>query len=233
MIWSSLSVLGLGLSVFIVLCLFSRWQPHWPLAFLVCLVLAGGVTHWIKFSMHAPRPAAVMAPGQLVIIGPTLKTHSMPSGHTVSAFACAAIILLSLRRGAPRQPRLPGMVRAGLTLSVLVVAVLIGLSRIAVGAHWPSDVVVGAGLGWACGALSLIAAERWVQHQRPVSAVIWWVLSGAQIVVGVVMLRIDTGFPLAHGLQWALGLASVASGLWHASAGLPGPAAAHPRTHHV
>jgi membrane-associated phospholipid phosphatase len=34
-----------------------------------------------------------------------------------------------------------------LRISVLVLAVLAGLSRISVGAHWPEDVLAGAALG--------------------------------------------------------------------------------------
>ena len=57
---------------------------------------------------------------------------SFPSGHTTSAFAAACA--LGYMRPEWRRPLLAG-------------AVLIGLSRILVGAHFPSDVVAGAILG--------------------------------------------------------------------------------------
>jgi membrane-associated phospholipid phosphatase len=214
--WSALTVMGLGLSVFIVLALFAQRQPHWPLAFLLCLVLAGGLTHAVKGALDAPRPAAVVPPGQLVIIGQTLRTHSMPSGHTVSAFAFAALVILSLRRKAPHAPQASAAARGVLGAAVMAAAVLVAWSRIAVGAHWPSDVLVGAGLGWCSGAVSLVLAERWTASVPQPSRAWWLVLAAVQIGAGVAMMRIDTGYPLAQWLQWTLGAASVASGLWHA-----------------
>lgn len=215
-LWSMLSVAGLGLSVFIALAWFAHRQPHWPLAFLICLLIAGGLTHAAKFALQAPRPAAVLPPDHLEIIGVSLKAHSMPSGHTVSAFACAAIVVLSMRRSAPHPWARAPWLRTALTLLALGAATLVGLSRIAVGAHWPSDVVVGAGLGWSCGTLALLGAERW---RGPYAGPAWvWrtlIVALAQVGAGAAMLVIDTGYPLAQVFQQVLGWASVASAAWH------------------
>ena len=51
----------------------------------------------------------------------------------------AAIVLLSAR-----PPRIVALLALG-------VALLVGLSRIAVGAHWPTDVLAGAACGWLAG----------------------------------------------------------------------------------
>lgn len=58
--------------------------------------------------------------------------NSMPSGHTSASFA--ALVMLGLL--APKYKCL--------TWSL---AILIGISRVAVGAHWPTDVVLGAFIG--------------------------------------------------------------------------------------
>lgn len=57
---------------------------------------------------------------------------SFPSGHTITAFACAMAVGFFLPRW-----RLP----------LFALAVLIGASRVVVGAHYPSDVVAGAVIG--------------------------------------------------------------------------------------
>ena len=52
---------------------------------------------------------------------------------------------------------------------VLALAVLVGISRVAVGAHWPADVLAGAFIGWAsvlcagslCRAWTFGAATHW------------------------------------------------------------------------
>ena len=63
----------------------------------------------------------------------------MPSGHTLTAFAVVGSIYFAM--DAARRPRLGWL---------WLVAALVGLSRIALGAHWPGDVAVGACLGiWA------------------------------------------------------------------------------------
>ena len=60
--------------------------------------------------------------------------HSMPSGHTADLFTGAVMLALL----APRR---------WMRLSLLGIASLGGVSRIVVGAHWPSDVLAGAVIG--------------------------------------------------------------------------------------
>jgi len=83
------------------------------------------------------------------------SSSSFPSGHSMMApavyFTLAAIVAAGeLRRGARR------MLMAGSV--VLVVA--IGVSRVYLGVHWPTDVVAG----WALG--SAIALVAWVALQQ-------------------------------------------------------------------
>lgn len=63
---------------------------------------------------------------------------SMPSSHTIFAFAASAFV----SRLYPR-----------LGLVVWPLAVLVGLCRVLFDAHWPTDVIVGAGVGYAIGTL--------------------------------------------------------------------------------
>lgn len=61
------------------------------------------------------------------------KDYSFPSGHTGSAFAAAGVMF----RGLPKKFGIP----------ILVFACLMGLSRLYVGVHYPSDVLGGAMIG--------------------------------------------------------------------------------------
>jgi undecaprenyl-diphosphatase len=70
---------------------------------------------------------------------------SFPSGHAMTAFAVAAAIALL----APR-----------LRWAVLAVAGVIAVSRAYLGVHFWLDVLAGAGLGIAIGALIAVAVRR-------------------------------------------------------------------------
>jgi undecaprenyl-diphosphatase len=75
---------------------------------------------------------------------------SFPSGHAAGAFCVAtflAVAMPALLPGSPRQARL-------LSVFGMMVAAAIALSRVYLGAHFPSDVVAGGLLGGAIGAVA-------------------------------------------------------------------------------
>lgn len=96
----------------------------------------GRVRPWIAMGLPAP-------------LG-TPHDGSFPSGHSAGSFCVAAFlaaVLPSLLPSAARRARLLG----GLALAV---AGLVALSRVALGAHFPSDVCAGAVLGGFIGTVA-------------------------------------------------------------------------------
>lgn len=83
------------------------------------------------------RPCDVNAAVQLLIARP--QDFAFPSGHTGAGFAVAAALL------AKRSP---------LGWPTLVLAAIIGLTRLYLYVHWPTDVLAGALLGLFSGWLS-------------------------------------------------------------------------------
>jgi len=76
---------------------------------------------------------------------------SFPSGHTAAAAAAyAAIALVVGRRRSRRTRALLAGAAGGITVAVAT-------SRVLLGAHWLTDVIAGAAVGWGCFALSSIA----------------------------------------------------------------------------
>lgn len=100
----------------------------------VAIVAAALITDEVlKGLVQRPRPFDATQLGDLVrIVGSRPGGFSFPSGHAATSFAAAALL-----------SRLGG----GWAWTVWLLASLIGLSRIYVGAHFPLDVVGGAAVG--------------------------------------------------------------------------------------
>ena len=121
----------------------------WRVPSAVALVMLGvvsGVVAGVKVIAGRARPCHALTWAHALPL--TMPTDcSFPSGHAAGSFAFAAFVLtLNRRAGA----------------IALLIAVLIGLSRIALGVHYPSDVLAGAVLGSVAG----WASARWYALRR-------------------------------------------------------------------
>ena len=85
----------------------------------------------VKNIVQRPRPFVTFTDLQIII--PTPSEFSFPSGHTSSSFAAAAVFYRHL----PKKFGIPSVVLAG----------LIGFSRLYVGVHYPTDVIAGVLMG--------------------------------------------------------------------------------------
>lgn len=84
----------------------------------------------IKEAVARPRP--YQAYKTITNGGPSLKDYSFPSGHTTSAFTTATVLAYFLPAGA---------------LLFYVLAALVGLTRMILGVHYPTDVFIGSLIG--------------------------------------------------------------------------------------
>ncbi|MGI9024970.1 MAG: phosphatase PAP2 family protein [Burkholderiaceae bacterium] len=197
-LWAMLTICGTGVVAFALLSPTLAWQPRWFAAALAAASLAGLYSNGMKRVFALPRPASVLDPSRLHVIGETLHANSFPSGHAVTAFTLAALLVLASKK--PLQ-----------TASWAVpFALLIAFSRIAVGAHWPADIAAGAAGGWICGALGVVIVVRWRIWNTMVGARVMGVVA---IGIGVSLFIIDLGYPLALPLQYFAGVVAIASGI--------------------
>ena len=97
----------------------------------------------IKNLVARPRPYRVLENLTILIKEP--GEYSFPSGHTASSFAAAVVLFMLL----PRKYGVPAM----------IMAFLIGISRLYVGVHYPTDVMAGMVMGTllAIGAVKLVS----------------------------------------------------------------------------
>ena len=98
------------------------------------VMAAGAVAAILRFVLGRMRPVFFLALDRTGFYPGTFEWafNSMPSGHTAASFA--------------------GLVMIGLWVpkwkwATWTLAILIGVSRICIGAHWPSDVILGAFIG--------------------------------------------------------------------------------------
>jgi membrane protein DedA with SNARE-associated domain/membrane-associated phospholipid phosphatase len=94
----------------------------------------------LKHHFHRARPSLWVGPIHV-------ESYSFPSGHAMSAVAIYGLLAIIAGRLAPRWRALP------YTLAPLLVAA-IGVSRVYLGVHWPTDILAG----FTAGAFVLLLA---------------------------------------------------------------------------
>lgn len=192
--WANATLLGDTLAAFSLLGLFARQRFDIVWALLLAALFSTLWVHGLKNLLDTLRPLAVLGPDQVHVIGIALHKSSFPSGHTATAFTLAGIICLQ---------RVP----PALAWTVLSLATLAGLSRAAVGAHWPLDILAGAFGGWLCAAIGVALARRWPTPTKPA------IRTGITLVLLLCALALlvthESGYPGANPLQRLLGGLSV------------------------
>ena len=243
-LWSSLSVAGLALAAWIYLTAFAQDVPE-RVAQLLWVIVVGGITaSLIKHHVPSPRPFLALGADHLQVVGVALSVGSMPSGHSAMAFAMLAVLAGEKRRLDERSA-VGGLLCSPLGLALVALLALgIALSRVAVGAHWPSDAFVGAGLGlvfgalaphaWPTGALARclgrVNLRRAMAAGLLVSALCISATPALLEATGLASARwarqLETGYPLATPLQLVLALLALAGAVrwWRASRRAPGAA---------
>ncbi len=205
--WSCATVLGDALVAAVLVFPLIRRGPDMLWALLLATVVATVFTHGLKPLLDIERPAAVLGRELFTVIGPAHKHHAFPSGHTITAFAVAGVLALSTPRIGPRIVLLCG-------------AALVGMSRIAVGVHWPMDVLGGAALGWIAAGVGVRLGARW---KRPDG--IWFqVCAGVLLSIACVVLATvhRTRYPDALWFQRGIAVVFLVWGVWEMRGIAPG-----------
>ena len=154
--WTSLLLaltkLGSTLYLVIVGCiagivfLFVRW--FWPL-FLFIIVMAGqaALHHGFKWLFERPRPPALLS-------YPAAENFSFPSGHAIGAMCLYGSIawIVSKRFETPAA-------KVGIWIFAAVLIFLIGMSRVYIGVHYPTDVLAGF-IGAAIWTAAVMSVDR-------------------------------------------------------------------------
>ncbi|HEX7061689.1 MAG TPA: phosphatase PAP2 family protein [Woeseiaceae bacterium] len=147
---------GTGVLTFVTLATlgYLLLAGHRRAAVLALVAITGGIlfSTLLKLGFDRPRP-------DLVPHGARVYTASFPSGHSMMA----AVTWLTLAAILTRIIAAP-LLKAYVLLVAVAVALLVGVSRVYLGVHWPSDVLAGWSAGAAWSALCWLAAA-WLQRR--------------------------------------------------------------------
>ena len=145
------------LAVLVVTGLLLITRRYGPALYTVVSVASGAaVSQVLKDHFERPRP-------DIVEHLDAVHTASFPSGHamvgTVAYLTLAALVTRFFD---------DGWVRAYVIAVAVAMSVLIGLTRIYLGVHWPSDVAAGWALGtaWASFTWLFVSALQYRRHRK-------------------------------------------------------------------
>lgn len=193
--WAGLNALADTWLTLGLLLPFVLWKPRLAILMLFAAIIATLITHSLKPLLDIARPPAVYEPGAFHLIGHAIHSKAFPSGHTVTAFTLAGLLILGLR------PRLP------VGVLILLVASLMGISRMVAGVHWPTDVLAGSIVGLLSVAGAVWLADRWPAARRA-----RWPVLAAVIVTAVCALSapwVDVGYPQGTWANWLVAMIGV------------------------
>lgn len=143
--WTMLGATQIGHGVFAVTLAIAFYL--WVDRLLSYELILGTLTLWLivelmKILIRRRRPYIYLK--DIRIVGERARGHSFPSGHTSQAFFLATMLFQHFN---------PGIIGA---LALYAIALLVGITRIYVGMHYPRDVIAGSVLGTAWGLLGAI-----------------------------------------------------------------------------
>jgi len=149
-IWPSISLplmltsrLGDGVLWYGLIATLPWWGGATGLKCALYMVALGAVNvvFYKALKLHVARPRPFVACPGIRACARTLDEFSFPSGHTMHAVAFSLVL-------AHYHP--------ALAASLWSFTLLVALSRVVLGLHYPSDVLIGASIGWLTAKFMLV-----------------------------------------------------------------------------
>jgi undecaprenyl-diphosphatase len=136
----------------LVVIIFSLVRRNLRVAFflVISVELTGLITEIAKYAANRPRPVTALV---------SAPSTSFPSGHALGVMV-GVLALLTVVLPVMRRP-----LRAWLVAFGCLIVIAIGIGRVALNVHYPSDVVAG----WALGYAYFVVCLLMVPPSRPVT----------------------------------------------------------------
>lgn len=161
----NLTQLGDEIVTLSLLSIFVLYAPKVWEALISSSLVSCIFTSSLKKIFAVPRPAAVFDPHSFVIIGKTLNGHnSLPSGHSVTIFTILTVLLFAF---------MPKKLNYKILwyLFIIGMGLILVLTRVGVGAHYPLDTIIGGIIGYVSGLLGIFINKKyaiwtWVNQKK-------------------------------------------------------------------
>ena len=191
--WGYITCLGDGMAVGCLLAVVFRKDPKIALVGIIAVLTSGIIVQVLKSYFSIPRPAGILNLDEFYLFGDILKSRGFPSGHSSTAFSLLGAFFYAHDDNK----------RGWLFFSA---ALLIAFSRVAIGVHWPEDILAGSMIGLATIYLISIKFRTYtLGFKAELSTGIFLLL----ICIG--MLFYDPHMPGIQMLQWLFGLGGMVS----------------------
>jgi membrane-associated phospholipid phosphatase len=138
------------LTLVLIVFAFVRRNVRVAMFLVISVELAGIITEIAKYAAGRPRPVTALV---------TAPSSSFPSGHALGVMV-AVLALLTVALPVVRRPLRGWLIAVG-----AVVVVAIGVGRVVLNVHYPTDVIAG----WALGYAYFVACLLMVPPTRPVT----------------------------------------------------------------
>lgn len=129
-------------------------RREWRGAIFLVLAVIGGRILGVAAKAGFSRPRPDLVPHAVEVY-----SHAFPSGHSMMAATTYLTLALMMARADPMR-----RMKVFYFVLAVVLTCAVGISRVYLGVHWPSDVLAGwtAGAGWA---LLCALAAQWLERR--------------------------------------------------------------------
>lgn len=108
-----------------------------------------------KKLFSVPRPAAAFDNSTFEIIGKTLNEHSsLPSGHSITIFTMLTVLMFGFM---PQKL----LLKIFWFIPFIILGLVLVLTRVGVGAHYPLDTIIGGIIGYISGISGIFISRKY------------------------------------------------------------------------
>ena len=187
--WGYITYLGDGIAAGCILGIIFRKNPNAALIGILAVLISGVIVQLLKDFFSIQRPAGILELKQFYQLGEIFTSRALPSGHSATSFSLFGTLMYNQNNN---------------KLLFLGLAILIAFSRIAIGMHWPMDILSGAIIG----IITTYILSIKLKNNTPKNRV--------QLYIGIFLglicisaLFYNARIPKIQILQWGLGITGI------------------------